>query len=295
MGLCPKSIRSMSNNHNSIVETVLTILSTIVVMAALGYWMWRVGDKKTLVTRLVVTGLLLLPMIFVIGPTYRSGGYGQIAAVIFTMAWGWCMAIIWVPAITATIGGLFGSLYDGGSAEAEAKPFYSIFNTKRSQGKYFEALAEIRRQLEKFPEDFQGTMLLAALQAENLDDLPGAEVTVDRLCRQPGQTAPNIAYALNQLADWHLNLVKDRDAAQRVLEKISQLLPNTEMSQRAALRIAHLAGTEMLLAPHDRRRIEVKKGPENLGLIRERGKLKVPEPDHEAEAQGYVEDRKSVV
>ena len=233
--------------------------------------------------------MLSLALFFIIAPLFRTGGYAQIAGVMFTLAFAWCMAIIWVPAITGAVGGLFGSLYDGGTAEAEAKPFYSIFNTKRSQGKYFEALAEIRRQLEKFPDDFQGIMLLAELQAENLDDLPGAEITIDRFCQRPGHTSMNIAYALNRLADWHLSLTKDREAAQRILERIIQSFPDTEFSQRAAQRLAHLADTDMLLAPHDRRKIAVKKGPENLGLIREQGKLKVPEPDHAAEAQGYVE------
>jgi len=60
------------------------------------------------------------------------------------------------------------------------------------------------------------------------------------------------------------------------------------MSQRASQRIAHLADTDLLLAGHDRRRIVMKKGPENLGLIREEGTLKVRETDYEAEAQGYV-------
>ena len=193
-----------------------------------------------------------------------------------------------MPAITGALGGLFGGLYDGGSAEVEAKPFYSIFNAKRSKGKYYEALTEIRKQLEKFPTDFEGMMHLAELQAENLDDLPGAEITIDRLCQQPEHTPQNYAYALNRLADWHLSLTKDRESAQRALERIIQLFPDTELSQRASQRIAHLAGTDMLLSPHDRRRIEIKKGPENLGLIREQGKLKVRETDYEAEAQGYV-------
>jgi len=254
----------MNSNHKSIVETVLTVVSTIVVIVAFALWFWRVHDKKALTVRLVTTAILSLALFFVIGPVFRAGGYAQIAGVMFTLAFAWCIAIIWVPAITGAVGSLFGSFYDGGTAEAEAKPFYSVFNTKRLQGKYFEALTEIRRQLEKFPNDFQGSMLLAELQAENLDDLPGAEITIDRFCQQPECTSQNAAYALNKLADWHLSLTKDRDAAQRTLEQIIQLFPDTELSQRAAQRIAHLAGTDMLLAPHDRRKIEMKKGPENL-------------------------------
>ncbi len=279
----------MHGQHKSVIEIILTILSTLVVIAALTYWMVRVRDKHTMINRVVATLGLCIGFYFVIRPAFVIGGYAAIGGLFILVAWGWAMAIIWVPAVTGSLGGLFGSLYDGGNEEVEAKPFYSIFNSKRQQGKYFEALTEIRGQLEKFPNDFQGIMLLAELQAENLDDLPGAEITVDKLSKQPGQAPLNVAYALNRVADWHLGLTRDRDAAQRALEKIIQLFPDTDLSQRAAQRIAHLADAEMLLAPHDRRRIAVKKGPENLGLIREQGKLKVPETDYAAEAQGYAE------
>ena len=77
-------------------------------------------------------------------------------------------------------------------------------------------------------------MFLAELQAENLDDLPGAEITVDKFSKQPGQSPKNVAYAINRVADWHLSLTRDRDAAQRSLEKIIALFPETEMAQRAA-------------------------------------------------------------
>ena len=81
----------------------------------------------------------------------------------------------------------------------------------------------------------------AIWSAENLNDLPGAHVTIERLCAQSGHAPANLAMALNQLADWHLQLAKDRDAAQRSLEKIIELLPETEMSLQAAQRIARPA------------------------------------------------------
>jgi len=56
------------------------------------------------------------------------------------------------------VGRAFGSLYDGGDDEVESKPFYSIFQALRTKGKYLEALAEVRRQLDKFPNDFEGQM-----------------------------------------------------------------------------------------------------------------------------------------
>ena len=198
------------------------------------------------------------------------------------------MAIIWTSVIVDWVGRKFGSLLDGGDDEVEPKPFYSIFHAQRSRGKYFAALAEIRRQLDKFPTDFEGMMLLAELQAQNLNDLPGAELTVQRLCGQENHSPHNLAAALNQLADWHLSLAKDRDAAQKTLEKILELMPETEMALQAAQRIARLANTEALLAPQTRQRVVVKKGVEYPGLHREDGRLKVTEVDQEKAAAECV-------
>jgi hypothetical protein len=122
-------------------------------------------------------------------------------------------------------------------------------------------------------------MLLAELQAENLNDLQGAEVTIHRLCREGELTPRNVAYALNRLADWYLSLHKDRDAAKATLEKIIKLLPETEMSLQASQRIAHLADTERLLAPQERQGVKVIKGVENLGLMQDSAALKPEDVD----------------
>ena len=72
------------------------------------------------------------------------------------------------------------------------------------------------------------------------------------------------------------------------MEKIIELLPDTEMSLRASQRIGHLAETESLVSPHDRRRIVVKKGVQNVGLIRDQGVLKPVEVNQEDVAAEYV-------
>ena len=156
------------------------------------------------------------------------------------------------------------------------------------KGKLSGALAAVRKQLDKFPTDYEGQMLLAELQAENLNDLPGAETTLMRLAVQPGLAPANVASALNRLADWHLNLTKDRESARLTLEKIRELLPDTEMALQAAQRIARLSDINRLLAPHDRQRMTVRKGEQRLGLVREQGKLKVAEIDQGKLAEDYV-------
>jgi TolA-binding protein len=279
----------MSWSYQQIGETALTVLAVLVIAAAFILWFRRIHEKKALLIRLAIT-LVLTSLVWAKAvPMLSKGGLEAFWGLSLAMIWGLCMVMIWGRSVLGFVGGLFGSLYDGGSHEIEAKPFYSIFNAKRQKGKYFEALTEIRRQLDKFPNDFEGHMLLAELQAEHLDDLPGAAVTIQRACDLPGQTPQSITFAFNKLADFQLGIAKDRDAARQTLEKIIATMPDTDFAARAAQRIAHLADTDMLLAPHDRQKIEVKKGVVNLGLHRgENGKLRAPEVDYEKLAADYA-------
>jgi hypothetical protein len=41
------------------------------------------------------------------------------------------------------------SMFDGGIMEVDSAPFYSIAEARRKRGRYDEALAEVRKQLEK--------------------------------------------------------------------------------------------------------------------------------------------------
>jgi tetratricopeptide (TPR) repeat protein len=265
------------------------ILMLCVGAALLGWFVWMLLKKSRepvmLLARFIFTAAVLAWLFWFV----RSAeGAGMAFGILVAWFFGAVLAVVWVPVIVEGVGRTFASLYDGGDMEVDPQPFYSAFQALRAKGKYQEALNEVRRQLARFPNDFQGMMLLAELQAENLDDLPGAEVTVQRFCNQPGHAPLNIAYALNRIADWQLSITKDRDAAQRSLEKIIELLPDTEMSLQAAQRIGRLADTETLLAPLDRRRMAVEKGVKNLGLLRETASLRPGEEDPGLTVAQYV-------
>jgi TolA-binding protein len=263
---------------------------------AFAWFLWRrlhhSRDPALLIFRWLLT-IGIVALLMVAGRqarvAFQNSSPVAAMAVIYATFGGLFLAIIWVPVLADWVSNTLGSLYTGGNQEVEPKPFYSVFRAMRLKGKYFDALAEVRRQLDKFPNDFEGHMLLAELQAENLNDLPGAEVTIHRCCNLPEQSPGHISFALNKLADWHLGLTKDREAAQCALEKMIELLPGTEMALRASQRIGHLADTEMLLSPHNRERIEVKKGVRDLGLVKGNdGRLRLPETDVEKEAAEYV-------
>ena len=237
---------------------------------ALGWFLIRRSkDPRQVFIRLAVTVVVVWGGILLSGQFYRLGGPVQIMVVPVAAAMGLILAVVWVPSLMEFISDKIGSLYTGGDAELELQPFYSIYHALHKKGDYPAAEAELRRQLAQFPTDYEGQMLLARLQANNLNDLPAAEATVQQLCVQPGHTPRNVALALNELADWHLRLNKDREAACKILEQVKGLFPETEMALQAAQRIGRLsdANGAAVGAP---RRIEVRPGAQRLGLGREK-------------------------
>ena len=83
-------------------------------------------------------------------------------------------------------------------------------------------------------------MMLADLYANQFNNLPEAEQTVLELCSQQKTSVSQFALALHRLADWHLKLAKDPDAARRVLGLIGERLPGTHLARMAQLRINQL-------------------------------------------------------
>ena len=188
-------------------------------------------------------------------------------SVLWAATTGLYLAIIWRGSIANVIAKPFGALYDGGDAELDPQALYSVAESKRRKSDYTGAVTEIRKQLDKFPTDFTGQIMLAEIQAEHLNDLPAAEMIIHRFCQQPNHAPRNIAYALNTLADWHLKISVDPDSAREALQKIMELLPDSEFALLAEQRIGHLATREHLMASHDRPRIAIPKGVQNIGLM----------------------------
>ena len=139
------------------------------------------------------------------------------------------------------------SLFDGGNIEVEPKPYYSICHSKRKKGKPLEAIVEIRKQLAKFPNDFEGTLLLASIQAEDMKDLSSAEMTLNHFCEWNEAPPPQVVAALNHITDWQVKIANDVDSARETLQRIIEKYPDTPASNAAAQRIAHLGGTQKIL------------------------------------------------
>lgn len=281
----------------SAFDMVLSIGSLLLVIGLVGWAMWiwlkKSEDPPKLIFKWILSAIGLVGLVAV-GIYIRNGierglDYGvAFFGVGCTGALGIYFAIIWRHEIAGLVAKPFGALYDGGNAELDPQAYYSIAQAKRKRGHYNEAMAEIRKQLEKFPTDYTGQLLMAEIQAENLNDLPGAELTIQRFCNQPGHAPRNIAFALNTLADWHLKYGLDRDAAKQDLEQIVERMPNSEFALLAQQRIGHLASREHLLASHDRQRVHLPQGIQNIGLLQSSSNITPASGDPAQQAQEYV-------
>jgi hypothetical protein len=128
-------------------------------------------------------------------------------------------------------------------AAPKPAPLYSRAIAKLKFGKYNEAEWEVINELEKFEDDYEGWMLLAELYATAYHDLASAEQTIRDLCAQPNVAPPQVAVALNKLADWYLKVAQDPVAARQPLEEICARLAGTHMEKMARLRLNQLPAT----------------------------------------------------
>ncbi|HTL17856.1 MAG TPA: hypothetical protein VL793_11510, partial [Patescibacteria group bacterium] len=188
----------------------------------------RAEDPSRMLFKWIFTGVIVIYIGWKVFPAADAGGMAAFAALANCMLAGLALFITWRIEIGSLVAKPFASLYDGGNVEPEPRPFYSIARARQKQAKYEEAIIEIRKQLERFPTDFEGQMFLAEIQAQDLKDLTEAEVTIQTLCAQSGHAPKNIAFALYSLADWQLKYCHDAEAARRAFEQIIQLLPESE-------------------------------------------------------------------
>jgi tetratricopeptide (TPR) repeat protein len=259
-----------------------------------GWLFWRTlknsEDPPKLILKWICSAAVIAFMWMVVGPMLKEGGYGGAFGGVPLAALGsLILAIIWRQSITDIIAKPFGSLYTGGDEPPEPKPCYSAGQAKRMRREFLEAVVAVREQLALFPNDMEGVMLLAAIQAEDLKDLPSAEMTLNHFCDRPDAPPKQVAAAMNQLADWHIKLAQDFDSARAAFEKIIARFPDTELSLQAAQRIAHLGGTEkQLLASLDFQPKAVPEGVKNVGLLKSSEHLRPAEMDPEQLAAVHV-------
>jgi tetratricopeptide (TPR) repeat protein len=198
------------------------------------------------------------------------------------------IGFMWVPAIGDIVTNIISGGMDGTRGESDPQPLYSMAEKQRRNSHPQEAMQAVREQLEKFPGDFPGVMLLASIQAEDLNDLPGAQSTLENWMQGPAATTQGIASSLTALADWNLEFAQDPEAARVALQKIVDKFPDTAIAHRAAQRLAHLPTLEYLLQSANAKTIGFRPGEKNVGLREEYTGPVVATVDPSALVEEYV-------
>ncbi|HSY17894.1 MAG TPA: hypothetical protein VK815_06140 [Candidatus Acidoferrales bacterium] len=264
---------------NRILEIALDVFWLLIIIGGGGWVFWRTlrtseeptkNAVKVIVTILLVTGEVLFVRHMIGNLQEGDAGSNRLYALWMTASIAICgivLAGLWTPQITGFLLSPLTNMIDGGAEQPDYKPLYSIASTKRKRGLYHEAVAEVRKQLEKFPNDFEGVMLLASIHAENLNDLQGADNLLTHFCEWPKAPDVQVAAAWTTMADWHMKHGLDVDAARVSLQKIVTRFPDSQLALLAQQRLAHLVETErMLMDQHDRPKVVLKEGVQNLGL-----------------------------
>lgn len=193
------------------------------------------------------------------------------------------VSILWAPNIGLSLAKPLASLYDGGDEETPPKPFYAIAEAHRKQGRFADAIAAIQEQLEKFPGDPEGLLLLAEIRARHLSDWTGAAVEIDQIVGNSGLAVTTRAKALQALADWHLDFAQNTEAAREIFQRIIDLYPDTPDAREAAQRLAHTGDGSWRREQKAPAVLKLPVGEQRLGL-RTEAPAAPPEADPEIEA-----------
>ena len=195
-----------------------------------------------------VIGLWILSFVVFLGIAYSAVTAQEGIALLFVLLISLPIAIFlglaWTPTIVNTLVSPLTTALSGDDTVAYEGPAYGQALAKRKRGQYEDAVEAVEAQLEQYPGDFDGLMLKASIQAENLDDLPAAVATIQETLEDPGKVRFNLPVALNKMADWQLTIAGDASAAKRTLETIRAALPGSQAAQFASQRLASLDVSE---------------------------------------------------
>ncbi len=231
------------------------------------WWSLKKSDEPfRLIARWAVTFLMLGGMYKIALPMILRGGQIEVivgvlivaaCAIVISIAWAANWAAMFVSPLTSAL--------DGGNIEVEPAAIYSAAEAKRSRGQYDEAIAEARKQLVAFPNDYKGLLLIAEIQALNLKDLDAAQLTINLLSDAYGEVPGQFSSARIAMADWWLKHGRINGARENLRIVVDQF-PNTSYSQLASQRIAHLEAAQETVDQRSRSVVLQKNYAQDIGL-----------------------------
>jgi hypothetical protein len=234
------------------VHTFLNICLWILVIAGIVGLLWRTLSRSdepgTIALKWLVT-LVTGASAFFLAKRWFGGnpGVGLVADFGYSLIFvgllataGIIIGIIWGRHIGDWISQPLAGLFDGSGEESKPTPLYSIAIARRKQGHPADAIQAIETQLQKFPQDFNGSLLKAEIEAMDLQNLTSATQTLSPWLYGSSLDPGDCAIAHTKLADWHLRLNHDQKSARQHLQAILLEQPDSAAAQLAEQRLAHL-------------------------------------------------------
>jgi tetratricopeptide (TPR) repeat protein len=263
------------------VVDMVTWVLVVLAMAFLAFWGYvRSDDRPALIRRWIYSAVLLLIILLIL---WMNSPIKYLLFILPSVI----LAFLWLPSVTSSLMSPMTGAFDGGNDEAEAKPFYFIAEGKRRKGLYAEAIAEVRKQLEIFPGDYEGYTKLASIQMENLKNLTAAQATLEEFLALPCRAPNEMVGALHLLADWQLQEGRGAQAAGATLQRIVQLYPGTSFAHAAQQRLAHLGSADEASRVRHESKFTVGSGKRDIGLSKESTSVSAP-ANPQVQAAEYV-------
>ncbi len=273
-------------------DTFLKVLEWTAMLAGvagLGWFIWwrlqkdEAGPWAFVIKCAASAGVGFIFLRFGVG-WFREGGLTAIFGLGVGAFSALALGLVWRHELTGLVANRFSGVYED-NTPLQPKPYYSAAEAKRMAGDIPGAIADVRAELAKFPDDFDGRMRLAALLAEHSEDLPGAVTVIEDTLRLKTLTSGQISYALNTAADWHLKFARDVESARRAIERITTMVAGTEAALHAQQRLANFTTPEMLAREDDRQPIVMPEFERKLGLRRVKPAAPVKPDINAAEAR----------
>ncbi len=274
-----------------------TVLRTIYWTIILGFVVWcfyrsikETHEPGVLLKRWAGTLIILAIGLPIIAAFLKAGGYAAgYGMPIVTAAMAVPLSMIWASSWGEMLAAPLTSLFDGGNAHNRAVPLYAIAEARQKRGRYAEAIEEVNKQLERFPGDITGTLMLVDLHARDLKEMAPAQAAVESYLSEGPHHPKNTFLVLTHLAEAYLTHARDRENAKQCLERVQELCIGTEQEIAAAQRLAHLASDEHLASRAEPKRIQLQTYDRSLGLRGETPDIRPNEPTPEERANQYIE------
>lgn len=218
----------------------------LVVVAVLVGWItflhkapeaWTAGDDRRFSfndTARIGGTIILLLIMFVMRP---DGNPYMAFLMIFPLS---LLGMIWAGPAMDYLGLKAITKLMGGGEEVEAQPMYSIAETRRKSGEPEKALEAVEGELERFPADYDGLILKAMIQMEDLKKFDDARATLLEVGSAEAHTPGQVSRAHNLLADWQIKFQKDEAAARETLEMLRARFPDSGVEFAVSQRLARL-------------------------------------------------------